>query len=466
MENIDLNKHKNIYFIGIGGVSMSGLAETLHKKGFKVLGSDNKETELIQNLKNKGIQVNVGQKSENINNSIDLVVYTAAVKKDNPEYAKSIELNITTIDRACLMGIMMRDFKYPICVSGTHGKTTTTSMISEIFIEAEKEPTINLGGILPSINSNYLIGKSDYFIVESCEYFDSFLKFYPYVGVILNIEEDHLDYFRNLEHIENSFKKFSENISPNGTLVINNDILNIDKITEGIKCNLITYGNNEANWYSKNISYNENGFASFEIYKDDKNLGKLNLRLRGEHNIKNALAAAAAAFEMGIDIDTIKRGLEKFEGSRRRYEHKGEINGITIIDDYAHHPTEIKATLEAAKNSKYNKLYCVFQPHTFTRTKKLLKELSESFDLADYTLIVDIYSAREKDTGEIHSRDLVKAIEKRGKTAFYMSSFDEASEFLFKNCIHGDLLITMGAGDVNILGENMLRTELSTLSTV
>ncbi len=465
MDKIKLNQYKHIHFIGIGGISMSGLAETLLARGFKISGSDNSESDLTKILQGKGINIYIGQYAENIEDTVDLVVYTAAIKPENPELLVCHQRHILCIDRADLMGLLLKDYNYPVCIAGSHGKTTTTSIVSDILLTAGCEPTINLGGILPSINSNYYIGKTDYFVAEACEYYDSFLKFFPYVGVILNVEPDHLDYFKDLEHIICSFKEFAQNIKPDGALVIYGDTNGFNEITEGLNCRVITYGLKNSDFYGDNIRFDNNGRVSFDvIYKGEKLL-ELNTKILGEHNVLNCLAAVATATYLNITPGKIKEAIEAFTGAVRRYEYKGRINGFTIIDDYAHHPTEIEATLKSVKNTNYNKLYVVFQPHTYTRTKLLKQELIDSLTSPDVVALVDIYAAREPDLGEISSKDIVDELIKLGKDAHYFSSFEEAEKYFLKNCIQNDLLITMGAGDVYLIGENMLRTDLSTLST-
>ncbi|MCL2853265.1 MAG: UDP-N-acetylmuramate--L-alanine ligase [Defluviitaleaceae bacterium] len=450
------------HFIGVGGISMSGLACTLHSKGVTVTGSDAKHSDTLDTLESAGVEVFVGHHADNVPEDADLVVYTAAVKRDNPEFVRAEALGLHILDRAALIGLMMDGYSRPICVSGTHGKTTTTSMISQILLTSGKNPTLNIGGVLPSINSNYLVGGDEYFVVESCEYFDGFLNFKPHIGVVLNIETDHLDYFKDLAHIEGSFGSFVGNIRESGALVVNEETSSCANITNRARCRVVGYGGPNSLFRAADVAYSSEGMASFDLLIDGKFADRISLRLRGAHNVSNALAAIAACWVERIPLEQIKSGLESFTGSKRRYEYKGTLHGVTIIDDYAHHPTEIKATLAGARNSRYGKLVCVFQPHTYTRTKKLLAELGTSFGDADVVVLVDIYSAREKDTGEIHSRDLAGQISANGRETHYMPSFEAAETFLRQKCVHGDLLITMGAGDVHKLAEHLLSTKLST----
>lgn len=461
------NTNQKIHFIGIGGISMSGLAEILVKKGFKVSGSDMKNSKITRHLEQLGVDFHLGHLPSNIKEDLDLVVYTAAVKEDNPELMEARKKNIPTMDRAEFLGQIMRNYPYAIAVSGTHGKTTTTSMLSHILLEAKKDPTISVGGILDAIGGNIRTGHSDYFITEACEYCDSFLKFYPYIGIILNIEEDHLDYFKDIEHIRKSFTSFAKRIPKDGTLVINGDIENIHAILDEVNCRVITFGTDASRvmWTAANISYNEKACGSFDLFYQGKNMGRISLSVPGVHNIYNALAACACAYVLDIPVEDMANGLKKYTGTHQRFEIKGNLKGITIVDDYAHHPTEIKATLAVANRYPHNRLWCVFQPHTYSRTKAFLKEFAEALTAADHIILTDIYAAREKDLGEIHSKDLQREIEKLGKKAYYFSDFESIENFLLQNCIPGDLLITMGAGDVNIIGEDLLGTNLSTLST-
>jgi UDP-N-acetylmuramate--alanine ligase len=467
MENIDFTKNdKKIYFSGIGGISMSGLAQILHHRGFEVIGSDVKHSDTTQHLEQLGIQVHYAQLAENITDDIDLLVNTAAVKKDNPEMLAAAQKGIKTIERSKLLGAIMKNYKYATALSGTHGKTTTTSMLSHILLKADKDPTISVGGMLDAIGGNIRIGSSEYFITEACEYCDSFLEFFPYIGVILNIEADHLDYFKDIHHIRASFTKFASLIPQEGALIINGEIDNLEQLTAQLTCKVVTFGLDSNNdWYACNIAYNDKGLPNFDIFYKGNLLGKLSLSVPGQHNVYNALAAAAAAYEQHIDMATIIAGLQLFCGTHRRFEYKGEFNGVTIIDDYAHHPTEIKAALSVANDYKYHKLWCVFQPHTYTRTKALFDEFSEAFDNVDYIIIADIYAAREENTIGIYAEDLVEKIKKRGKNAMYLGDFLNIAKYLKKNVSEGDLLITMGAGDAYMVGEALVSGDLSTLST-
>ncbi len=454
---LDSEKIKHVHFIGIGGSSMSGLAEILLSQGYKVSGSDIKSSNATQKLERKGARVFVGHKPENIDNP-DLVVYTVAVKEDNSEMVRAHELNIPTIDRAELLGLLMKKHPFGVAVAGTHGKTTTTSMIATIMIAANADPTVHIGGELDCIGGNTKIGDSDYFITEACEYYGSFLKFYPFMAVILNIEVDHVDYFRDLDHIKSTFGQFISLVPPNGYIIACADDVNTLSVVRASKCNIITYGlkNPEALWTAKNIEYNHMGCASFDVYKEGSFLGNVSLSVPGAHNVSNSLAAIAACHTCGCSIEDIASGLLSFGGSHKRFELKGLVDEIKIIDDYAHHPSEVKATLNAAKNTMHNKIWCVFQPHTYTRTKAFLEEFSKSFSAADNVIITDIYAAREKDPGNIHSSKLAERIRNEGGNAIYIGDFQEAAEYLDKNAQPGDLILTMGAGDIVRVGEMFL----------
>lgn len=457
MYQIDFHTPKHVHFIGIGGISMSGLAQILLKEGFTVSGSDAKESQLTKHLETLGAKIFYGQKAENILPGTDVVVYTAAIHPDNPEYAAAQKAKLPMLARAEFLGQIMRNYSTAIAVAGTHGKTTTTSMLSAILLEAEKDPTITVGGILPLIGGNIRVGHSDTFLTEACEYTNSFLSFYPTVGIILNIEADHMDFFKDLTQIRESFHRFAALLPSDGLLVLDSSINRPEEITDNIPARVVTCGlHGDEDYTAKGITYDEKGCASFLLYHGKEALGPVTLCVPGIHNVSNALSAFAASLEIGIDFDTAVNGIMSFTGTERRFQYKGSINGITIIDDYAHHPTEIKATLTAAANYPHRELWCVFQPHTYTRTKAFLQDFAKALSLADHVILTDIYAAREKNTIGITSLDLKTELEKLGKHCDYFSTFEEIEKFLLKKCMHGDLLITMGAGDVLNIGENLL----------
>ncbi len=447
-----------IHFIGIGGISMSGLAEILLSQGCKISGSDIKASSITSKLQKKGMDIHIGHSPKNVQDP-DLVVYTAAVKENNPELMEALRKGIHTIDRAVLLGQMMKSYNKSIAVSGTHGKTTTTSMISSIMLEAGKNPTIHIGGELDLINGSARIGSNEYFITEACEYHDSFLKFFPFAAVILNIEFDHADFFKDIFHIKDTFRKFVDLVPKEGFAIVNGDDPNVVSIMDGTICNTITFGvkNSNCDWFAKNISWDECGYAVYDLYKSSKKLGKIRLSIPGIHNIYNSLAAISACSTMGCDLSPIKKGLLKFRGTNRRLETKGVYNNIKVMDDYAHHPTEVKATLKAAAAAGHSKIWCVFQPHTYTRTKAFIDQFAKSFEHADRVIVTDIYAAREKDNGEIHAKDLVDRINNlKADKALYMNKFSNIADYLTLQASPGDLVITMGAGDIHKVGEMLL----------
>ena len=457
MYQIDFHTPLAVHFIGIGGISMSGLAEILLEEGFHISGSDAKESALTDALEKKGARIYYGQRASNISDSTDVVVYTAAIHPDNPEFARAKELGIPMLTRAELLGQIMRNYDTPIAVAGTHGKTTTTSMLSHILLKGDCDPTISVGGILPAIGGNIRVGQSETFLTEACEYTNSFLSFFPKISIILNMDADHLDFFKDIDDIRRSFRRFAELLPADGTLIINADTPEYQSITEGLPCQVITYGlENNADYTASDITYDEFGHASFNVRYKGSDLGRCSLKVPGSHNVSNALSAVAAGRLLNLSWEVIAEGLLSFTGTDRRFQYKGTVGGVTIIDDYAHHPTEIEATLKAAANYPHRKVWCVFQPHTYTRTKALLPEFAQALTLADHVVLADIYAARETDTLGISSEDLADRIRELGTPCEYFPTFDEIENFLLKNCTQGDLLITMGAGDVVNIGEQLL----------
>ena len=454
----EIQPNSHIYFIGIGGISMSGLAEILKDRGCRGSGTDIKESDVTKHLESLGITIHYGHRAENITDDIDLVVYTAAIHPGNPELEAAKEKQIPLMDRARLLGHIMEEYQYSVAVAGTHGKTTTTSMVSEILLEAEKDPTITVGGILPAIHSNVKIGHSPYFVAEACEYFDSFLQFTPLVGVILNVEADHLDYFKTLDNIRRSFHAFAQRIPAGGLLVLNASIAHPEELEENLHCSVETFGLKEnACWQARNIVHEPNGKNSFDVYYQGEFYTSVHLDIPGKHNITNALAAVASAHFLDIPAEVCARGLSHFTGVNRRFQRKGEKRGIVVIDDYAHHPTEIMATLSAARNVRHNKLWCVFQPHTYSRTKNLFDEFGRAFGDADEIIVADIYAARETDDGTISAAMLAERIAKEGGNARYVGDFAAIRQHLETHCRTGDLLLTVGAGDVYKIGEEFLK---------
>ena len=458
MYKIDFNHPSHVYFVGIGGISMSGLAEVLHHAGFIVSGSDWKSSDVTKALEAKGISVMYGENASHVTPDIDCAVLTSAVKESNLEFQAIKAMGIPWMTRAELLGQLMQNYPVSIAISGTHGKTTTTSIISEVLMRTKQDPTLSIGGMLKSIGGNVRIGSGPCFVTEACEYTNSFLSLNPTIGIILNIEEDHLDFFRDLDDIRHSFRLFAERIPADGCLIINADISDYSAITDGLSCKIITYSlsDTSADYYPGDIVYNNFGCASFTQHTPVAPDQTFHLKVPGLHNVSNAMAAIALADYMNISRSITAEALNAFTGTDRRFEYKGSIGGVTIIDDYAHHPTEITATLTAAKNYPHRTLWCVFQPHTYTRTKAFMEDFAKALALADKVVLADIYAARETDTLGISSANLQAAIQALGKECYYFPSFDEIENFLLESCIKDDLLITMGAGDVHKIGENLL----------
>lgn len=449
------DKNKKIHFIGIGGISMSGLAAVLLNSGFKVSGSDSKDSPIVKNLKASGAEIYIGHSRDNIKD-VDLVVYTAAIPANNPEILEAKDRDITLMDRAEFLGHIMKGHKYNVAISGTHGKTTCTSMLSHITLAAELDPTILVGGELDAIGGNFRIGKSEYFLTEACEYQRSFLKFFPYVGVILNIDADHLDCYKDIDDIADTFEKFSKLIPNDGYLVGYGEDKRVKKIIDNAKCNTLSYGFENADVTAQNVTYNKLGCATFDAYKDGKKLFTVSLSVPGKHNVLNALASICVSLIFSVSSDAVIKGLSNCKGAHKRFEYKGELNGVTVIDDYAHHPTEIEATLKSAHNYPHKDLWVIFQPHTYSRTRAFLDDFAGALSHADKVILADIYAAREKDPGDISSRDIVTRLEALGTEVYYFPTFEEIEEFVKGKCTNGDMLITMGAGDVVLIGEDLV----------
>ena len=456
---INSHKYSHIHFIGIGGISMSGLAEILLTEGYKVSGSDANNSYIVERLKALGVHIYIGHSKANIKDA-DLVIYTDAISNDNEELLEAINKDIPTVDRATFLGALMKNYKNSIAVSGTHGKTTTTSMIATILNRSVLNPTILLGGQLDEIGGNVKLGTREHLLTEACEYKGNILKYYPNTAIILNMEEDHLDYFRNIDHIVDTFVNYGKNIQNGGYLIINADDANSKKVIKGTNANVITFGiNNKADYSAENISFSAEGYPIFMLNIKGESLYPVKLSVMGVHNVYNALASIAATHILNVPIETILKSIGDYKGTHRRLEIKGLVNGVKIIDDYAHHPTEIMASLKALRNSTESDIWVVFQPHTYTRTKILLNRFAKAFSDANKVIIPDIYAAREKDTGLIHSIDLVDALVKNGVDAKYMPSFENIEHYLLENAKKGDIIVTMGAGNVYIIGEAMLESK-------
>ena len=452
-----LDKNKPIHMIGIGGVSMSGLAEITSNMGYLITGSDAKISDTVKKLINNGISVYEGHHAENVTKE-EIILKKTQDKDDNPELVNARLLGIPTLERSDFLGELMKKYKENICVCGTHGKTTTTSMLSLVFINANMDPTIQVGADLKQIDGNYRIGSSDFFIVESCEYVESFLKFHPKTAVLLNIEEDHLDYYKDIEHIKSAFKKFLNLVPKDGNVILNADDIDCLEVAKELECSITTIGinNTSADWIAKDIKLKPNGCYSFNVTNNTESFD-VNLNVVGYHNIYNSLCVIAAAKRYGIPSDIIISSLEEFTGASRRFEYKGTLNGANIYDDYAHHPTEILATIKSALSVPHNKLWVVFQPHTYTRTYALFEEFKTTFTDVDELILTDIYAAREKDTGLISSQQLAIAINEISNNCTYISSFEKIKEFLKENVSNGDLVLTIGAGDVTNISAEIVK---------
>lgn len=455
MYTINFEKPCRVHFIGIGGISMSGLAEILLSRGFTVSGSDVKESELVANLRAGGVKVSIPQQASNIEDP-DVVVYTAAIRPDNPELAEVQRRQIPMMSRAELLGELMLNYREAINVSGTHGKTTTTSMIAQILLEAGTDPTVTVGGMLRSIGGNIRIGHDQNFLAEACEYTNSFLSFFPTLSVVLNVEADHLDFFRDIDDIRHSFREFICKLpqDESGFLVINGDIRDVDFFLEGLKCGYATFGKSpEYDYAARNITYDDKARATYELLVHGQPAGTVTLGVPGQHNVYNSLAAIAVSDRLGIDRATAIDALRLYTGTARRFEYRGETKGATVIDDYAHHPQEITATLKTAQMYPHKKIYVVFQPHTYSRTKALMDDFARALILCDEVILPDIYPARETDTLGVSSGDLAKRINQIGGNALYIPDEQKIIQFLNDHLESGDLLITMGAGSTDKLAD-------------
>ena len=428
---------------------MSGIAEILHNWGFTVTGSDLNKTDITDKLNDNGILVSIGHDLKNVHNS-DLVVYTAAVKQNNPELCEAKNLKIPTIERGDFLGIITKSYLNSIGISGTHGKTTTTSMVSLCFLEENLDPTIQVGAILKQLNGNYRVGNSDYLIIESCEYAESFLNFHLKSAIILNIDNDHLDYFKTFENLKHSFEKYVTKLPANGFLVLNADDENCLELKNKSKAQIVTYGiNNNADFTAKNIEFDPNGFAKFNVYYKNEFYNTIKLSVPGIHNVSNALACISLCFSYGISKESIAKALLEFTGAHRRFEFMRKYNNASIFDDYGHHPAEILATVNGLKNIKHNNSWVVFQPHTYSRTKNLLEDFAKVLINFDNIIITDIYAAREENIYNISSHDLVDRIVTLGKKAVFISDFNEIANYLKKHILPNDIVLTLGAGPID-----------------
>ena len=452
-----MNK-KHVYMIGIGGISMGGIAKILVSYGYKVSGSDMVENDEVKELEELGIKVNIGQVKENITDDIDLVVYTAAINEKNEELVRARELGIKTVERGVFLGELTENFKDCIGVAGTHGKTTTSSMVSCVFVEKGLDPSIQIGANLSVIGGNYRVGKSDYFIIEACEYKDSYQNFKQRSAIITNIDNDHLDYFKNIDNISKSFEKYVSKLPEDGVLVLNMDNARCYDLRNYTKANVIVVSkdNKEADYNAKNITFDDRGCPSYDVYKKDELITRVSLNVKGEHNILNSLEVYALCAWYNIDSKSIVNGLAKFTGASRRMEYKGKFNGANVYDDYGHHPTEIEATAKAILKEKHNESYAIFEAHTYSRAVEHKENFAKALKDFDHIIVIDIYAAREDNIWGIKPEDIVEELVKLGKDAIYISDYDEIKDNLRSRVKEGDLIITIGAGNVTKVASKLV----------
>lgn len=445
-----LENKKAVYFLGIGGITMSSLAHVTHLHGFKVGGSDRTLSPLTAKLAAEGIEIFEGHRAEQLD-GYDALVYTVAVSEDTPELVRAKERGIPVISRSDYLGYLMRSYTHRVGLAGMHGKSTATSMTTEVFLAASADPTVISGAELSSIGGAYRLGGKENFIFESCEYMDSFLDFYPTIAVVLNIEMDHVDYFKDLDQIKHSFRAYIDKTRGCGCAVLNADDENVMDMANGFTGSVLTFGiHKEADIMAKNIECKD-GVLTFDICHGSMKK-HVTMSVCGEHIVYNALAAAACAILCGIPSQHIAKGLANFRGAKRRMELKGILNGAKVYDDYAHHPTEIAATLRAVNNMGFDRVICVYQPHTYSRTKGLYDGFIESLRLADLTIMADIYAARETDTLGVSSEQLAEDI---GNGALYFDSFAKIADWLKANARAGDIILTMGAGNITNLSKEL-----------
>ena len=436
---------------GIGGVSMAPLAEVLHGAGMVITGSDMRESAAVEHLRSLGIPVHIGHRAENLGQA-ELVIRTAAVHDDNPEIAAAHAAGVPVFERAQAWGAIMRGYKHALCISGTHGKTTTTSMCTHIIMAAGLDPTVMIGGTLPLLGAGHRVGKGDTIILESCEYCNSFLSFFPTVAVILNIEADHLDFFKDLDDVERSFRRFADLVPEGGRIIANRDDENTMRTLAGEERPVTTFGLAEGDVHAAGLTW-EKGLPAFDVIYRGQVYAHVSLSVPGLHNVKNALAAAASAMALGVPGEAVERGLAQFRGAGRRFEHKGTYHGAQVYDDYAHRPGELPALLDTARTLGYARVICAFQPHTYTRTAALFDDFVEVLQKPDVTLLAEIFAARETNDIGISSRDLAEKI----PGARYCATLPQVTAALRELARPGDLILTVGAGDIYTAGEALVK---------
>ena len=441
---------RRAHLVGIGGVSMSPLAEVLHGAGMVITGSDMRESPAVEHLRSLGIPVSIGHRAENLGEA-ELVIRTAAVHDSNPEISAAHAQGVPVFERAQAWGAIMRGYQHALCISGTHGKTTTTSMCTHIIMAAGLDPTVMIGGTLPLLGAGHRVGKGDTIILESCEYCNSFLSFFPTIAVILNIEADHLDFFKDLEDVERSFRRFADLVPEGGRIIANRDDANTMATLAGETRPVTTFGLEEGDVHAAGLTW-EKGLPTFDVVCRGEVYAHVSLKVPGLHNVKNALAAAASAMVLGVPGEAVERGLAQFRGAGRRFEHKGSFHGAEVYDDYAHHPGELEALLDTARSLGYERVVCAFQPHTYTRTAALFDDFVEVLKKPDVTLLAEIFAAREDNESGISSRDLAERI----PGARYFATLPEVTAALRELARPGDLILTVGAGDVYTVGEALV----------
>lgn len=443
---------KRIHFIGIGGAGMCPLAEILHSKGYQLSGSDNNETDTLQRIRNLGIPVVLGQKAENIGDA-EMVVFTAALLPDNPELVAAREIGVPTFERSKLFGAVTRKFGNCVGVCGTHGKTTATSMLTQILLKCDVDTSAVIGGKLPLIGANGRVGKEDLLVCEACEFANTFLDLSPSVALLLNVDADHLEFFKTMDNLIASFGKFCS-LARDCVIFNGDDEKSRIAVSQAGEKKLITFGiSKENDWYPENISYNRGAFPCFDLMHKGENMGRVTLSVPGSHNIINALAALSTAAYLGVDIKKAVEAIGTFGGAGRRFEILGEMNGITIADDYAHHPAELKVTLDAALKMEYNNVWAVFQPFTFSRTYMLLDDFADVLSMADRVVLTEIMGSREINTYDVHTKQLAEKIE----GSVWFESFDTIAQYLHDNVKSGDLVLTLGCGDVYKIAKKLIK---------
>lgn len=455
MPHINDYTGKHVHMIGIGGSSMSGLAGMLRQRGVTVTGSDSARSYMTDALASQGIPVMIGHRAENIDGA-DLVVYSAAIAADNPERARAAALHIPQMERATLLGQLMEGYRHAINVCGTHGKTTTTSMIAEVLLDTGFDPTVHIGGQLDYIGGSTRVGGHDTFVVEACEFNASFLQFHPTIAVVTNIEEDHLDFYKDIDDISRAFGRFFALLPEDGVCVGNGDDPRVAALLSALPCRRVTYGfGPDCDWRPQNLVYDTTGCARFDAARNGRIEASVSLHVPGAYNVMHALATLAACAQVGADPRAVAESLSRFTAPHRRFEYTGTVCGVKLYTDYGHNPAEMHSALENASRQPHKRLFAVMQPHTYSRVKTLFADYIHCCDLADEILITDIFAAREKDPGDIHATMLVDAIAQTGQKVTYTPGFDEAEAYLRAHWQPGDLVITMSCGDIHLLNKQI-----------